>query len=74
MIPQKVRDKILEELHRAHSGMATMKAVARSHVWWPKLDSDIAQLMKSCVSCQETSCGTFATKLTLTPSGQKLLK
>ena len=53
VIPQKLRDKILEELHRGHSGTATMKAVARSHVWWPKLESDIAQLTKSCVSCQE---------------------
>ena len=53
VIPQKLRNKVLEELHRAHSGIARMKAVARSHVWWPKLDSDIAQLTKSCGSCQE---------------------
>ena len=30
-----------------------MKAVARSHVWWPKLDNNIAQLMTSSVSCQK---------------------
>ena len=53
MIPQKLRNKVLEELHQAHSDLARMKAVARSHVWWPKLDNDIAQLTKSCGSCQE---------------------
>ena len=27
--------------------------MARSHVWWPGLDGEIEQLVKSCVPCQE---------------------
>ena len=29
-----------------------MKALARSHVWWPSLDSEIELCVRSCVSCQ----------------------
>ena len=29
-----------------------MKMVARSYVWWTKLDKDIEQLVKSCRHCQ----------------------
>jgi hypothetical protein len=28
-----------------------MKAFARSYIWWPKLDSDIERLTKSCDTC-----------------------
>lgn len=30
-----------------------MKAVARSHAWWPSLDPDVEELAKSCLPCQE---------------------
>lgn len=29
-----------------------MKALARSHFWWPKLDTDIEGLVKDCQVCQ----------------------
>ena len=29
-----------------------MKALARSHVWWPGLDDDIANMVKGCIECQ----------------------
>ncbi|XP_074039503.1 uncharacterized protein [Leptinotarsa decemlineata] len=52
VIPTTLRRKILEELHEAHTGIVKMKALARSYVWWPKIDSDIEQLVKSCIPCQ----------------------
>ena len=52
IIPQTLRDKVLEELHQCHAGIVRMKAIARSYVWWPKLDEDIADLTKSCLPCQ----------------------
>ncbi len=30
-----------------------MKALARSYVWWPKLDQDVESLVKICGTCQE---------------------
>jgi len=52
VIPSKLRKQVLEELHVGHMGMVKMKALARSHVWWPGLDCDIESLVKSCASCQ----------------------
>ena len=63
MIPQKLRNKVLEELHQAHSGIVRMKAIAKSHMWWPKLDNDIAvnEIMWFLSRSEKsTTCGTFA--------------
>ena len=34
--PQKLRNKLLNELHRDHPGISRMKSVARSYIWWRK--------------------------------------
>ena len=52
VVPEKLQKKVLAELHLSQSGIARMKAIARSYVWWPRLDDDIAELAKSCVACQ----------------------
>ncbi|XP_063399775.1 uncharacterized protein K02A2.6-like [Mytilus trossulus] len=52
IIPIKFRNRILELLHSSHPGMVKMKALARGHVWWPGIDSDIEHLVKSCTGCQ----------------------
>ena len=31
-----------------------MKMLVRSYVWWPKVDSEIEKMVKSCIPCQET--------------------
>ena len=52
IVPQKLRERLLKELHRDHPGISRMKMVARSYIWWPGLDQAIEDLVKSCVSCQ----------------------
>ena len=52
IIPHKLREKLLEELHKDHPRVTCMKSVARSYMWWPGLDKDLEQLAKSCQSCQ----------------------
>ena len=38
----------------SHPGMQTMILLARSHVWWPKMDyNNILELVKSCWDFQE---------------------
>ena len=52
VIPAKYQESVLAELHLNHAGIVQMKALARLHVWWPTLDTDIEQLVRSCEICQ----------------------
>ncbi|XP_022799773.1 uncharacterized protein K02A2.6-like [Stylophora pistillata] len=54
VIPAKHQETALAELHLSHPGIVRMKALARLHVWWPALDSDIEQLVGECETCQIT--------------------
>ena len=42
----------MAELHQGHQGVVRMKALARSHFWWPGLDKDVEELAKTCTACQ----------------------
>ena len=52
------QQRVLEELHAGHPGMARMKGLARTIVWWPGLDVDIERKVQGCFSCQEKECTT----------------
>lgn len=52
IVPQKLRARILEELHEGHIDVVKMKNLSRSYVWWPGLNSDIEQMAKQCCGCQ----------------------
>ncbi|UYV83158.1 K02A2.6-like [Cordylochernes scorpioides] len=49
IIPSSLRKNMLSCLHETHSRMSKMKAVARSHFWWPNLDNQI-ECMVLCLS------------------------
>ena len=53
VVPPKLRQFILDELHADHAGSSRMKELARSYVWWPKLDDDLEKLCSSCEVCLE---------------------
>lgn len=55
VIPQKFRQKLLDELHLAHLGITKMKGIARSIIYWPNIDKDIESIAKSCIPCLENS-------------------
>ena len=48
IIPQVFREKMLKELHSEHPGTCAMKAIARTCVWWPKMDEEIEREIKLC--------------------------
>jgi transposase InsO family protein len=47
-----LRNKILKALHLAHPGMVRMKALSRQYVYWPGLDTDIEQMVRTCEECR----------------------
>ena len=46
VIPKNFQSSVLELLHEGHPGMTYMKPLARLHVWWPSINSDIDKLFK----------------------------
>ena len=54
VVPPPGRKKILIDLHGGHPGVSRMKALSRSLVWWPGVDSDIEKMVKACDPCQQS--------------------
>ena len=52
IIPRKLQNQVLEELHRERPGIVRMKSIARSYMWWPSIDKQLEQVAKLCVCCQ----------------------
>lgn len=53
VIPPPGRVALLKALHQSHPGMSRMKALARSYMWWPRMDQDIEREVSVCQECQE---------------------
>lgn len=51
VVPRKYREKILKTLHEGHPGANRMKMLARSQVYWPKIDNDIENQVRCCERC-----------------------
>ena len=63
VVPTKLQQRIIADLHRDHGGVVRMKAVARSYMWWPDMDSDFEKLAKSCTACQSVKSAPSAAPL-----------
>ena len=50
VIPPQGHSMVLSDTHQ---GSSKMKALRRSYVWWPGMDAEIENLVKSCSTCQE---------------------
>eukprot|EP00066_Takifugu_rubripes_P012215 XP_011601481.1 PREDICTED: uncharacterized protein K02A2.6-like [Takifugu rubripes] len=53
VVPKAGQENVMRQLHQCHPGVSRMKALARSYVWWPKLDKEVEDTVKSCMTCLE---------------------
>ena len=53
VIPPEGQNRVLEQLHKCHPGISRMKSLTCSYVWWPGMDSNIEQLINTCVRYQQ---------------------
>ena len=51
LIPTELRSDVLRLLHSRHNGIVATKAEARQSVWWPNLNNDIEDMIRSCKVC-----------------------
>ena len=52
VVPAKLQSVVLDELHTCHPGVVKIKSLARTHVWWPGIDKQIENKVRSCLPCQ----------------------
>ncbi|XP_049267600.1 uncharacterized protein K02A2.6-like [Rhipicephalus sanguineus] len=48
IVPAKLRNLLLDELHEGHPGIVSSKQLARSYVWWPSIEADLEHRVKAC--------------------------
>ena len=53
IIPEAIRQNILQQLHEAHLGIEKTRRFMRESVYWPNIRNDIEIMVKSCAACQE---------------------
>ena len=52
VVPIRLRRRVLELAHAGHQGMVKTKMLIRSRVWYPGIDSQVEDKVKSCLACQ----------------------
>lgn len=55
VVPNNLRERILELAHEGHPGARIMKTHLRGNVWWPKIDLDAERFVKACRGCSLVS-------------------
>ena len=67
IVPKKLQNEVLREFHREHQGIARMKAIARSYVWWPGLEKCLENVAKNCRMCKSVNSAPTVAPLHLWP-------
>ena len=63
VVPVKLQNRVLKQFHDGHQGINQMKAFACGYVYWPNMDKQLEELVKSCTKCQLVAKSPQKTKL-----------
>nr|XP_054769705.1 uncharacterized protein K02A2.6-like [Lytechinus pictus] len=53
VVPKALQEDILRQLHTSHMGIEKTRRLARDCVYWPGINKDIENIVKTCQACQE---------------------
>ena len=51
VIPKELRKTMLKRIHTGHQGITKCRERARQSIWWPRISSDIEEMVTKCVIC-----------------------
>ncbi len=51
MVPQSLRNKVIQAAHRTHAGMSSTKLLLKQNVWWPGMDRDVESYIRAYKIC-----------------------
>ncbi|XP_064471999.1 uncharacterized protein K02A2.6-like [Ornithodoros turicata] len=52
VVPGALQNQVKDLLHEDHIGFSRIKMLARTLVWWPKIDRDLEDITRNCSVCQ----------------------
>jgi hypothetical protein len=55
VIPEALREKVIDIAHEGHMGLVKTQALIREKVWFPKISRLVEEKVKSCLACQVTT-------------------
>jgi hypothetical protein len=55
VIPEALREKVIDIAHEGHMGVVKTQALIREKVWFPKISRLVEEKVKSCLVCQVTT-------------------
>ncbi|XP_062704520.1 uncharacterized protein K02A2.6-like [Aedes albopictus] len=71
VIPKKLQQKVLHQLHKGHPGIDRMRSLTRTFVYWPNIDDHITALVRNCQECAAVAKTDTKTKLESWPVPEK---
>ena len=51
IIPTSLRREMLSKIHVGHQGITKCRERARQSVWWPRLSTELEELVRNCTEC-----------------------
>ncbi|UYV73012.1 K02A2.6-like [Cordylochernes scorpioides] len=53
VIPENIRKGLLQRIHEGHLGIVKCRERAKGSVWWPRIKSEIEEMVRTCPMCIE---------------------
>lgn len=54
LVPEILKRKVMSTAHKAHPGRNTMTAAIARYLWWPTLQKDVEDYVRTCAACTRT--------------------